>query len=249
MALIFPTSCCMLCEQPLGCSSSHLRHLRGVFLPEDDPLFRFCDAPMHWSCYAKWPQRERFARANFALWIEHEKANPYWAKVYGDDLVFVSFKLTHVSSDQEPEFPGVSVRLAKTGTEIRVQSVEWEEWLEGGALDAAALHPLEVAAIREVLPRLRSAIPSIDQAATLVDWNAKHVLSKAQKREKYYRIQKEYNEKCREAHHRIERDGLSCPHCGIHSRDFRFVDGGEERQSYFICRNCPRSFGLHNLKE
>jgi hypothetical protein len=242
MALIFPDSVCAICCEPLG--SAPIFATSGVFFSEGDPLFPFCDAPMHWSCYAEWPARERFARAYFELWTELEKTNPYWAKVYGDELVFVSVRLVCVSPDNELE---VAVWLAKTGTDIRVRSSEWTPWLDGGAAGASDLHALEIEAVREALPRLKSAIPSMQQAIQLVDWNRKHMLSKVLKREKSNRDQERYNAKSRAAHVRIEQEGLSCPHCGTYSRDFRFLDGGEDRKSYFICRSCNRSFGIHDF--
>lgn len=59
----------------------------------------------------------------------------------------------------------------------------------------------------------------------------------------------QYNRMCREVHGKIERDGLSCPHCGIHSRDIRILDGDDERKSYFVCRKCGRSIGLRDFEE
>ncbi|MBI3861184.1 MAG: hypothetical protein HY290_04745 [Planctomycetia bacterium] len=237
MALITNNSCCAICCQQLG--TSPIFGTWGVFLPQDDPLVRFCDAPIHWSCYANWSERERFARAYFAFWIEHEKTNPYWARIFVDDEVFVTIG---------PAVSEVSIRLAATGSDIRVPQAEWECWLEGAALDDAELQSMERDAIRAVLPRLKSAIPSIKRAAESVDWNAKHSLINSQGWERQNRTYEEYNARCREGYRRIEQDGLSCPHCGRDSQDFRFLDVDEERKSYFVCRNCARSFGPDDLK-
>jgi hypothetical protein len=48
MALIFSGSCCAICQEALG-GRVYLA-TSGVFFEEDDPLFRFCDAPLHWDC-------------------------------------------------------------------------------------------------------------------------------------------------------------------------------------------------------
>ncbi|MBN8226152.1 hypothetical protein JYK02_01365 [Corallococcus macrosporus] len=40
----------------------------GVAFPKEDELWRFCDAPLHFDCLARWPHRERFSRGYFDLW-------------------------------------------------------------------------------------------------------------------------------------------------------------------------------------
>ena len=61
------TTKCLLCEGPFQpkepCFSTW-----GVFFSSEDPLFPYCDGPMHWSCYASWPERPRFARVYFDSW-------------------------------------------------------------------------------------------------------------------------------------------------------------------------------------
>ena len=42
---------------------------------------------------------------------------------------------------------------------------------------------------------------------------------------------------------RLAYEGLTCPHCGVTSRDMRFIDKTPEQKSYVICRSCGRSFG------
>ena len=246
MALISSDSCCAICNQQLG--SAPIFGTWGVFLADEDPLVGFCDAPFHWSCYVKWPERERFAKAYFAFWVAQEKVNPSWAKLFGDDEVFVTVGLGYRPSDQLPAVSEVSVRLAATGSDLRVPTSEWERWLEGGALHDSELQPLELDAIRAVLPRLKTGIPSVERAARSVDWTAKQQLYKSQRWEQVRCSNEEHNAKCRDVHRQIQQDGLTCPHCGRYSRDFRFLDVDNERQSYFICRSCTRSFGPGDLK-
>jgi hypothetical protein len=40
----------------------------------------------------------------------------------------------------------------------------------------------------------------------------------------------------------LETGGLTCPHCGRHSRDVRYVHGRIDAEWYFICRACGCSF-------
>jgi len=37
--------------------------------------------------------------------------------------------------------------------------------------------------------------------------------------------------------------GLTCPHCGVRTREIRFVRGRPGMKSYLVCRLCGRSFG------
>jgi hypothetical protein len=44
---------------------------------------------MHWDCYAVWEHRERFAKAHVRFWIENEKGNPDWARVFENERCFI----------------------------------------------------------------------------------------------------------------------------------------------------------------
>jgi hypothetical protein len=79
MALISKETTCPLCEELI---SGPVFSTSGIFFPPTDPLWRYCDAAMHWACYATWEHRERFAREYVQMWIENEKHNPYWARVF-----------------------------------------------------------------------------------------------------------------------------------------------------------------------
>ncbi len=37
-------------------------------------------------------------------------------------------------------------------------------------------------------------------------------------------------------------DGLTCPHCCQHTKDIRFVDNSRSGESYFVCKQCGRTF-------
>lgn len=86
MALIFRGSLCALCRQSL---SDPILATSGIFLPLNDPLACYCDAGMHWDCYAVWEHQPRFAKAYVRFWIENEKENPDWARVLEMNIVLL----------------------------------------------------------------------------------------------------------------------------------------------------------------
>jgi hypothetical protein len=68
------------------------------------------------------------------------------------------------------------------------------------------------------------------------------------------RLQKESEEltstnhgRCRELMQSLTATGLTCPGCGQHSKEMRFMDKSPGAKSYFICEACGRSFGPETL--
>ncbi len=45
----------------------------------------------------------------------------------------------------------------------------------------------------------------------------------------------------------LKAEGLTCPHCGRHSKDVRFIERTPDSGSCFICRSCGRSFRVEEL--
>jgi hypothetical protein len=139
----------------------------GVFAVPPD-LFRFCDAVMHWSCYADWPRRPEFAKAYFDFWVGNEPHNRHWAKAYLDDQVFVTVN-PFLGESGEAELV-----LAATGSRVRVRMEEWERWLDAPETsEGARLHPLEIAELRRVAPALKAAIPTVDAVMNALDGESK----------------------------------------------------------------------------
>ena len=68
MAIIFPDSTCALCgellDRPYTATS-------GVAFPLSDPLYRYCDAPLHFDCLERWPERPVFSAAYFEMAVSH----------------------------------------------------------------------------------------------------------------------------------------------------------------------------------
>jgi hypothetical protein len=139
----------------------------GIFAVAPD-LFRFCDAVMHWSCYAAWPRRREFARAYFEFWVGNEPHNQYWAKAYLDDRVLVTVN-PFLGDDGEAELV-----LAETGSRVRVRMSEWGPWLdEPTTSKEGPLYPLVVEELRAVVPALKAAIPTVDAVMNALDGESK----------------------------------------------------------------------------
>lgn len=161
MTLNLPTVECALCDGRIDPPSECFR-ATGDFLPKGDPLNAFCNAPMHWECYAKWPQRPRFARHYVDAWVTMNHKNPFWWFVYQDDDVYVS--VNPMRSVEE-----ASVRLYAFGNDIRVPLPQWSRWLENPDSVTPRLHSEERTALAAVLPRLRKRFPDDHALVDAID--------------------------------------------------------------------------------
>jgi hypothetical protein len=236
MALIFPTSTCAICGQGFA-DRVALFATSGVAFDQGHPLWRFCDAPMHWDCYAAWPHRPEFARAYFHGAIEGEVRNPYWGAALLTDDVFVT-------ANPRPPVAMIDVELAETGSGVRVPLADWDDWLSELDAGIAGLHPLEQEALRRAWPELRSQIPDSNTVVARVDWDAKkrlldewHARDRRLMEERLSKT-RHHNKACRQ----MVRDGVACPYCGD-ACQIRYLDKSPEQKSYFICNACARSFG------
>ena len=238
MALISPWSRCAICGEPLG-DRDYLA-TSGVFFDEGDPLWRFCDAPLHWDCYEDWPERPRFARQYLESHVEFLAENPYW----GLALVTDVFALTVRKNE-----PAVArLWLVETGTEVEVPLADWSAWLWGLTVGAKELHRLEVLNVWKALPALRRRFRTPQSVLSAVDWDAKERLAQALAEEEA-RLEAilGHNDACRRVFAARDPKGLTCPHCERQSTDIEFVErSADERKSYFVCPACSRSFG-HEL--
>ncbi len=151
MTLVLPKLKCALCGGVVDLREDFFR-ASGDFLPAKDPLVPFCNVPLHWSCYAQWPERVRFAKAYVEAWIHANRKNPFWWSVYRDERVYVS-----VNPDQSVE--EVSVRLCTVGSDIRVPLTKWSAWVSDARQLTPGLRPLEREALAAALPILRERFP------------------------------------------------------------------------------------------
>jgi hypothetical protein len=167
MALFMPgRSKCPICGFVLNDDDERFG-TSGVFhVPPG--LLQFCDAVMHWSCYADWPHRPEFAKAYFDFWVGNERHNQYWAKAYLDGRVFVTVN-PFLGENGE-----VELVLAATGSRVRVQIEEWERWLDSPTTsEGRPLHRLVVEELRAAVPALKVAIPTEDAIVGALDIESK----------------------------------------------------------------------------
>ena len=161
MALRLAKLRCALCGGPIDALGDFFR-ASGDFLSAQDPLIPFCNVPMHWSCYARWPERTRFAALYVQAWVQANHKNPFWWSVYQDQRVYVSVN---------PERPveEASVRLCAVGSDIRVPLTKWSAWVADVAQVTPGLRPIEKQALAEVLPSLRAHFPSDHAVVQAID--------------------------------------------------------------------------------
>ena len=243
MALITTGSRCAICNKLLR-GRPYLA-TSGVFFPPGDPLYPFCDAPLHWDCYELWVERPRFARQYVASRAESDLKNEYWGKALLTERVYVSVRKKE---------PGeATVWLVETGTCLTVSLGCWSAWLSDPGLTEPDLHRLEKVSLWKVLPELRRRFPNPDAVLAEVDWQAKEWLAAAKEKEKAARKEarldaiRRHNNACRDFIKTSGYPGLTCPHCSQQSRDIEFVDYADgQRRSFFVCPACGRSFG-HDL--
>jgi hypothetical protein len=240
MALVYEGVKCAICHAKLDLSEP-LFATSGVFFPPGDLLHPYCDAPMHWDCYAQWPDRPRFAARYVQSSVEREKKDSYWAKVLLSDNAFVT------ANPDEP-VAEVSIQLFATGSDFRIKLRDWIAWLADSSWERQCRHKIERDALFRVHAHLRSALPTIEAIRSTVDWESKRSLRerRAREQEERERAQREaimaHNAEC----HELNLAGVHCPHCG--ESDITFRDGREEKTSYWQCGSCSRSFRKDDLR-
>jgi hypothetical protein len=167
MTIFFPgISRCAICNELLKVGDE----VFGTWGPftADPELFPYCDALIHWSCYAPWPRREAFARAYFEFWVEEERTNSYWAKAYLDDRALMTVNPFNGERGE------ARLLLSRTGSDVRVDLAEWERWLVAPERSRGKrVHPLVLEELRDVVPALRAAIPTADAAMEALDGESK----------------------------------------------------------------------------
>ena len=219
--------------------------MSGVFFTADDPLYTFCDAPLHWDCYEHWPGRPRFAREYVSSHVQDMSHNEYWGMALLTDLACLTVRKNE---------PGqVHLWLFETGTCVPVSLCNWSAWLLDLALTEEELHRVEIVSLWKVLAELRRRFPTSDAILAAIDWDAKDRLAKLKEEERARdectrpdAIQA-HNDACREFFMARGPEGLTCPQCRRPSADIEYVDRtADQRKSIFVCPSCARSFG-HDL--
>src|SRR5512140_2579961 len=161
MGRTLPEMKCGLCGREIDPLGAFFR-AGGEFLPAKDPLRPLSDAPMHWPCYAAWPERPRFAKRFVDGWVAANRKNPFWWTVFRDEAVYVSV-------NPQPPVEAASVRLCTVGTDIRVPLPRWKAWLANPREVTPDLQELETEVLGAVLPALRSRFPDDHAVIDAID--------------------------------------------------------------------------------
>lgn len=136
----------------------------GVWLPASDPLWKYCDAAIHWECYATWPNRKRFASTYFEFWVKEEENDPFWHRAYLTDDVLVTI------NPSEP-IKSAWVHLKETGERISVKLGEWEQWLADDS--KAGINPVSALAINPAKRAMKKDVATVDQLLKSIDVSRK----------------------------------------------------------------------------
>jgi hypothetical protein len=67
------------------------------------------------------------------------------------------------------------------------------------------------------------------------------------RKEESAELMRAHNLRCHKLARSLRATGLTCPGCGRHSNDNRFIDKSPDAKSYFICNACGRSFRPEDL--
>ena len=235
MALFSRGQRCPLCDEPI--LEGPVFGTWGVWLPTDDPLWKFCDGAMHWDCYASWQHRKRFASTYFQFWVDAEGTNPFWHRAYLDENVLVTVNsLVPINA--------AWVHLKDAGSRIDVKLESWEAWLSAEPENSS--HPVLVEAVQRIKSVLREKVPTSVRLVAGIDQSRKmavveqHRAAEEARRDERRQVQRQvnpHNAACDRLMIVIKKDGLACPHCGKHSNAFR-LSIKQDHKSAIICTNC-----------
>jgi len=204
------------------------------FLTPASDLFSFSDAAMHWDCYVKWEHQARFARLHFETRRAWAPQNKYWGTALVTDDVLATLNPDLYVGEAD-------VMLARTGSGIRVNLYDWEEWLAGSWFESCS-HEMEREAVGDILPLLRKEIPTVRSllAASGMASGTQSIDSEARSILAHFA--------CAKLAARADEKGIACPGCKTFSNDYEYVpqevvDPKSADTSHLVCRACGRKFG------
>ncbi|HZE97057.1 MAG TPA: hypothetical protein VE981_08515 [Planctomycetota bacterium] len=235
-ALRFQGQKCRLCDQGLDRTKPEFA-TSGVFLPKEDPLWQYCDAILHFDCYAPWKDRPRFARAYFQMWVEAETTSGYWGKAYLDEAHLVTV-------NKHPPEESVRVVLARWGIVYSVKLADWERWCREDAAWVKDAHPWVQNDLKFFLPICQERMPTVPRLLGQVDWALKErriaELKQREEAAKAFKQQQvdDYNERAEKLVGKVTGEGIVCPKCSRSGKDFRVMRGAK---TYLICVGCGGS--------
>jgi hypothetical protein len=242
LALIFKGARCSICNNILN-SDDRIFATSGVFLPDVNPLHVYCDTAMHLNCYVNWDKRRDFAFEYVKFIIDCEQNNVSWAKVYLDNDFYISVSLCE-------SIGLVRIIPIHTGEFVDVKLDSWSSWIEENKEIPNILN-IDNKLNKILMKTLLSKLPTKESILKVVDWDNKQLQrekyisewNKAQTRAEEERLElvTQYNKKIEKYYN----SKLSCPKCK--NKNIRFVNKNPEKEFYFICRECGRSFGLNDI--
>lgn len=142
----------------------------------------------------------------------------------------------------------VDVLLAETGGSFRISLSDWEDWLDGEWFDSSH-HEVEREALAEIIPLLRSKLPTAEDVIARAGIGNKPSSADALEDVRVVRISHELA--CQKLADRVKTKGIACPHCGVFSNEHHFVHVGavskEKPASHLACCACGQQFGPEDV--
>lgn len=231
----YPDMPCALCQEPLR-EGDDVFATSGVWLPQGDALWEYCDAGMHRACYSRWEHRERFAASYFDFWVRCETTDVVWHTAFNNGRVLVT-------ANPGPYAPYVCVLLRATGDRFHVDYTDWFAWLTrtGDVLD-----PVLAEALLDAREELKAVAPDPESLLARIDWARKQpvidaAIAAEQTRRRESRDLQRYlnhhNAACNRLIRQAQQHGLTCPGCGTTSHNYLLVRRPAER-SAVRCMAC-----------
>lgn len=176
MALIFESSKCKICgellDRPYTATS-------GVFFPEESPLYRYCDAALHFDCLERWPERVAFSAGYFEMAL-----NDY--QIHGnllmkkDNWILGCGRTRYnklpewISGSLRNELPHYAeVRIPDWPFRLYSYWSDWDNFIDEGYQEGLAGEALRVskqimAEVRQVAPDSRTLLDMLEKSYTRV---------------------------------------------------------------------------------
>jgi hypothetical protein len=186
---------------------------------------------VHRECFTAWPERESYTRAQLEQLATYDEVAVFYR----------SATLVAALCVRSPELDDalVMVRHARALDLVDIPLAAWSDWMarreptwsRSAHRDDLALFATELVALPGVEQIAATEPVQRLVARVAADSDRKHAAAMQLRSD---------NDRARALAARLHEH--ACPHCATKPVDARFIEGGELRRSYFICRGCGRSF-------
>ena len=160
MALVFPGSICPICGEKIEnreCFSTR------AFLYPTNPLWRFSDAAMHWTCYSSWVLKEDFVNEYARVLREDETNNLFWHRLLDHDKLFITYG----------KIGKLDVLLVDLAVHIQIDEPEIDDWIQHPTSDNVYVQQ----ELDRVAPELKT-LGNSAQIALLLQEQQERILAK-----------------------------------------------------------------------